>query len=266
MNMQLVGVQLDITWEDRERNQARVREMLHAHRPPRGALVSLPEMFASGFSMNVEKIAEDESRATERFIAGLSRELGVYLVGGLATRGQDGRGRNEAVVTSPQGETIARYCKLHPFSPGKEKQHYSAGDQIVTFDWSGFTVAPLICYDLRFPEAFRRATRRGAQVLVVIANWPSPRVEHWVTLLRARAIENQAYVAAAAQFGETLPGRWSYGRSLIADPWGLVLARAADDATVVVADLDRARLEDVRAKLPSLASRQPEAYRWPTPV
>src|SRR5687767_4770659 len=251
MPMQLIGLQLDIAWEDREKNHARVREMLHQHPPPRNALVALPEMFASGFSMNVEKIAEDESRPTERFLAALSRELGVYLVGGLATRGQDGRGRNEAVVTSPAGETISRYCKLHPFSPGKEKQHYSAGDQIVTFDWNGVTVAPLICYDLRFPEAFRRATRKGAQVLVVIANWPSPRVEHWVTLLRARAIENQAYVLGVNRCG-TDPYLPYPGRSLIVDYRGEVLADAGDREGVIAADIAPAAQAAYRKELPFL--------------
>jgi predicted amidohydrolase len=90
--------------------------------------------------------------------------------------------------------------------------------------------------------------------------------DHWELLLRARAVENQYYVAAAAQIGETLPGRLSYGRSLIADPWGVVLATAPDEETVITAELDRRRLDEVRAKLPSLASRQADAYRWPTPT
>jgi deaminated glutathione amidase len=90
--------------------------------------------------------------------------------------------------------------------------------------------------------------------------------DHWELLLRARAVENQYFVAAAAQVGETMTGRLSYGRSLIADPWGTVLATAPDVETVIAAELDRARLEDVRAKLPSLASRQADAYRWPTPT
>jgi predicted amidohydrolase len=208
-------------------------------------------MFASGFSMNVLRIAEDESRPTEQFLRGMSRELGVYLVGGLATRGADGRGRNDAVVTSPAGETIARYCKLHPFSPGKEKQHYSAGDRIVTFDWNDVTVAPLICYDLRFPEAFRRATRRGARVLVVIANWPSPRVEHWVTLLRARAIENQAYVLGVNRCGSD-PYLPYPGRSLIVDYRGNVLADAGDREGVIAADIDPAAQAAYRKELPFL--------------
>ena len=117
------------------------------------------------------------------------------------------------------------------------------------------------------PEGYRILALEGALLVTVPAHFTlHTGKDHWEVLLRARAIENQLFVAAAAQFGETLPGRWSYGRSLIADPWGLVLAVAPDEETVISAELDRARLEDIRAKLPSLATRQPDAYRWPAPV
>jgi omega-amidase len=249
--MHLIGVQLDIAWEDRQGNHARVREMLEKQPPQRDALVVLPEMFASGFSMNVAKIAEDTARATEKFLRDLSRRFGAYVVGGLATRAEDGRGRNEAVVTSPSGHVIARYCKLHPFSPGKEKQHYTAGNELVTFECNGTVVAPLICYDLRFPEAFRRATRRGAQVFVVIANWPAPRVEHWITLLRARAIENQAYVIGVNRCGRD-PFLPYPGRSLMVDYKGDVLADAKDGETIITAETDGAAQLTYRRELPFL--------------
>jgi predicted amidohydrolase len=249
--MQLIGLQLDIAWENRERNHARVRAMLEKHPPHRDALVALPEMFASGFSMNLAAIADDAERATERFLCKLSKQFGVYMVGGLATMGPDGRGRNEAVVSSPKGEVISRYCKLHPYSPGKEKQHFSAGDEIATLECNHMIVAPQICYDLRFPEAFRRATRRGAQVFVVIANWPSPRVEHWVTLLRARAIENQAYVLGVNRCGSD-PFLPYPGRSLIVDYKGEVLADAKDRETIISAETDAFAQLAYRRELPFL--------------
>ena len=249
--MHLIGVQLDIAWEDRKRNHARVLKILENHPPRRDALVVMPEMFASGFSMNVAKIADDAERGTEGFLRDLSRRFGVYMVGGLATQAADGRGRNEAVVTSPGGEVVTRYCKLHPFSPGKEKQHYCAGDEIVTFECNNLRVAPLICYDLRFPEAFRRATRRGAQVFVVIANWPSPRVEHWVTLLRARAIENQAYVIGVNRCGRD-PYLPYPGRSLIVDYKGDILADAKAEETSIAAETDAVAQLAYRRELPFL--------------
>ena len=253
--MELVGVQLDIAWEDRDANHAKVRAMLEASPPPRGALVALPEMFASGFSMNVERIADDSTRATEHFLCETAKRYGVHLVGGLATRAADGRGKNEALVAGPDGTVVARYCKIHPYSPGKEAQHYVGGDAVATFDAGGFTVAPFVCYDLRFPEGFRAAMQRGANVIVVIANWPSPRVEHWVTLLRARAIENQCFVLGVNRCGND-PYLPYPGRSVIVDFRGDILADAGDREGVICADADRAALEAYRAELPFLKDRK----------
>jgi omega-amidase len=249
--MQVIGVQLDIAWEDREANFRRVRELLEVGPPPRGGLVALPEMFSSGFSMNVRKIAEGGDRATQGFLAELARRYACTVVGGMAVTADKERGANLAVVATPDGEIATTYSKLHPYSPGKEKQHYVAGDQIVTFDWNDVTVAPLICYDLRFPEAFRGAARRGARVLVVIANWPTPRVEHWVTLLRARAIENQAYVLGVNRCGND-PYLPYPGRSMIVDYRGNVLADAGDGEGVIAADVDLAAQAVYRKELPFL--------------
>ena len=132
--------------------------------------------------MNVSRVGEDEPRPTEMFLSDLSRELGVFVVGGVAAQSA-ARVRNEAAVTNPTGDIVARYAKLHPFTPGGEKDAYVAGDDVVLFDWNGFKVAPFVCYDLRFPEIFRRAMRHGADMFVVIANWPAPRVGHWLSLL-----------------------------------------------------------------------------------
>jgi len=250
--MQLVGVQLEIVWEDREANFAKVRALLERNPPKPGALVALPEMFGSGFSMNVSAIAEDASRPTERFLCELSQRYGICLVGGLATIGPDGRGRNEAVVADPAGRVMSRYHKIHPFVPGKEGQHYSGGESIVTFSCAEFTVAPFVCYDLRFPEIFRAGMQRGAQVIVVIANWPSPRAEHWATLLRARAIENQAYVLGVNRCGND-PFLPYPGRSAIIDFRGQVLAEASDAEQVITTNADAAALLAYRRELPFLS-------------
>jgi predicted amidohydrolase len=251
--MQLVGVQLDIVWEDRQANHEKVRALLAANPPARGALVALPEMFASGFSMNVEKIAEAQSRLTETFLCEIAKEYGIYLVAGLATKTPDGRGQNEALVADPSGKTIARYRKIHPYSPGKEKDHFVGGEAIELFQCGGgLRVSPFVCYDLRFPEAFRAAMQRGAQVLIVIANWPSYRVEHWRTLLRARAIENQAYVLGVNRCGKD-PYLPYPGGSMIVDYRGNVLADAGDEEGTIHADADLAPLLAYRKELPFLA-------------
>ena len=151
--MEIVCIQADIAWEQKQENCRRVRAMLNDARPSPRALVLLPEMFASGFSMNLDMTADDDG-AVRRFLADTARELAIFLMGGVVTRRPDGRGENRAIVFSPQGKEIASYSKMHPFRLGGESDHYAAGDQIVTFDWHGATVAPFICYDLRFPEGW----------------------------------------------------------------------------------------------------------------
>jgi predicted amidohydrolase len=251
---QVVAVQLDIRWEEREANHARVRELLVADRPRLGALVVLPEMFATGFTMSVAAAADDDAGgASESFLSALSRELGVWIVAGLVHRAPDGasrgRGANEAFAFSPDGAVAARYTKLHPFSLGREHENYVAGDDVVTFQWERLRAAPLVCYDLRFPEAFRLATRAGAEMFTVIANWPESRVDHWVTLLRARAIENQAYVVGVNRAGADPHLRYP-GRSLVVDPAGKVLADAGAGESCISAEVDYGVLAEYRARFP----------------
>jgi predicted amidohydrolase len=249
--MHVIAIQFDIAWEDRAANHAKVAAMLERQPPPRGAMLVLPEMFASGFSMDVAKTAQDESRPDERFVASLCDRYGVWGVAGVVSRGVAGMGRNEAVVFSPEAQLVTRYCKMHPFSLAGENRCCEAGRELVTFDCAGFTVAPFICYDLRFPELFRVATRRGANVFLVIANWPDARAEQRLVLLRARAIENQAYVVGVNRVGDD-PGNHYTGQSCVIDPRGDVLAQADDREQLLAADLDLAALHDYRTSFPWL--------------
>jgi omega-amidase len=250
--MQVIGCQLDIAWEDKTTSHARVRELLATTPVAAGALIVLPEMFATGFSMHVGTIAESSDGPTHSFLAQLARERAAYVMGGVVTRAADERGRNDAVVYDPQGALVTRYSKLHPFSYAGETRHYEAGSEVVTFAWHDFRVAPFVCYDLRFPEAFRQAARNGAQLMTVIANWPHPREAHWLALLRARAIENQAYIVGVNRSGSDPHVRYG-GRSLILDPRGETLAEAGEAPQVVTANLELAPLVEYREHFPALA-------------
>ena len=249
--MKIYCCQIDIAWENKAANQAKVMALLDQVVPAEGSLVVLPEMFSTGFSMNVSSISEGSSRETEMFLAAVASKYDIFMLGGIVTSGPGGRGRNEAVIFDPDGKEIARYCKMHPFTFGGEAEHYEAGPAATIFEWRDFKVAPFICYDLRFPEIFRGAVRRGAQLFTVIANWPQAREMHWITLLQARAIENQAYVAGVNRCGNDPKLSYS-GRSLIIDPRGEIIADAGNEEGVISADLDLPSLLDYRRQFPVL--------------
>jgi predicted amidohydrolase len=249
--MNLFGCQFDIAWEDKSANFAKVRRLVGAIRPPRGSLVVLPEMFSTGFSMDASRTRQGSKPECDHFLAELTREHGVYVVAGVVNTGSDGKARNEAVAFTPGGQLIARYTKMQPFSLAGETEAYPGGDAIVTFEWQGFTVAPFICYDLRFPELFRAAVRRGANVLLVIANWPVKRERHWLTLLQARAIENQAYVVGVNRCGQD-PQFTYNGRSVVVDPHGVIVTDAGEQERILMAKLEVEIVQSWRKDFPAL--------------
>jgi len=255
--MKVYCCQTDIVWEEKKRNFASARQLIESARPEPRSLVLLPEMFATGFSMNVPGIAEGVKSETADFLAATARDFSIYLIGGVVTTAADNRGRNQAAVFNPQGKEIARYSKMQPFSLGGEAKAYGAGEDVVIFDWEGLKVAPFVCYDLRFPEVFRRAVRKGAEMFTVIANWPVARIGHWVTLLQARAIENLAVVAGTNRCG-TDPKLQYNGRTVIVNEHGAILADAGDGAKVISADVDPKAIRQWRMDFPALSDMRPE--------
>lgn len=257
--MKVFCFQLDIVWEDKRANFERLERLLAGARPPAGSLVVLPEMCFTGFSMNVRQIAEHEPKYTEAFLAGVAERYGVYLVSGLVTQTPDGMGRNEAVYVVPEGAVESRYRKLHLFSPAGENSFFERGGRVVTFAWQGGLVAPFICYDLRFPEAFRAAVDLGAELYVVIANWPRVRERHWLALLQARAIENQAFVAGVNRCGRDPHVEYS-GRSVIVAPDGEVIADAGENEGWICGELDWETVRGYRKRFPALSDRRCPGY------
>lgn len=255
--MKVFCCQFDVAWENKAANLAKVKSMLASASIPAGSLVLLPEMFLTGFTMNVEAATEPPSGSTEQRLAELAREHRIYLLGGLVCTGSDGRSRNQSVIFSPEGREVARYAKIHPFTLGGESAAYAAGGQIVTFKWHEMLVAPFICYDLRFPEIFRMAAWQRPHLYTVIASWPEPRIGHWVKLLQARAIENQCYVASCNRIGRD-PKLNHTGRSIIVNQHGEILADAESRECIIGAELDLASLEEYRRNLPFLEDMRPE--------
>jgi len=254
--MNVLALQLDIVWHDPAANIEKVRRLLERAHVPEGAMLVLPEMFATGFSMDVEQTSGSSISITNEFLSALSRDRKVCVVAGVVSRQQNGKPVNEEAVYFPDGK-ILRYQKIHPFTPGGESANYAAGQQLLLFDWQGLKVAPFVCYDLRFPEVFRAATHRGAQVLIDIANWPVARQEHWTTLLRARAIENQAYMIGVNRCGKD-PSFSYAGGSQIIGPRGGIIADAGPREGIITASLCLDALNEYRRDLPFLADLRPE--------
>jgi omega-amidase len=256
--MHIVACQLDIAWQDRQANRQRVLDALSDEPIPVGSLIILPEMFETGFTMNVD-VACDADGSSNQFLAELARTYQSTVIAGVVNKAGDGKGLNQAVVITPDasdspgtsGNPATTYTKMHPFSPVGEAECYRAGDAVTIFEYQGFKVSPLICYDLRFPERFREAVSLGAEVLVIIANWPSVRASHWSALLVARAIENQAYVVGVNRVGQD-PSLPYPGLTAVIDPQGNTLAQANDQQIVLHADLDRDALLRYRSEFPFL--------------
>ncbi len=274
--MRAAAVQLSST-PDRDRN-LEAADRLTREAAARGAeLVVLPEKWpVLGTPEQTAAGAEPLDGPSLTWARSVARELGIDLVAGSIAEAVAGaeRGANTCVHVGPDGEDRAIYRKIHMFDVEvggrayRESEHEAPGEEpalSATADGTGLGLT--ICYDLRFPELYRLLATEGAKLLTVSAAFTETTTrEHWEVLLRARAIEDQSFVIASNQIGEHAPGIRSGGRSMIVDPWGVVLATAPDAETVVVADLDLARLEGIRAKLPSLANRRPEAYRRPEGV
>jgi omega-amidase len=249
--MRLYCCQFDIVWEDKAANYGKIEQVFKTAFFPPGSLVALPEMFATGFSMDVPRTAEEDPSETERFLAKLASAYNCHIIGGLVRKGAGHRGRNEAVAFDAHENLLARYCKIQPFPLAGETDAHEAGTELAVFSWSSVRVAPFICYDLRFPELFRQAVLQGAHLLLVMANWPAPRIGHWTALLRARAIENQCYVAGVNRCGSD-PNFPYPGRSALFDPHGELLAEAGADEQIISAEIDLEALEKWRDAFPVL--------------
>jgi predicted amidohydrolase len=270
------AVQLTST-ADRERNLETADRLTRAAAAAGATLVLLPEKWSVlGTPEETAAGAEPFDGPALGWARNVARELGIDLVAGsIAERVPDQeKGSNTSVHVGPDGEVRATYRKMHMFDVEvggrtyRESDHEQPGDDIVlTSTAEGAEVGLTVCYDLRFPELFRILAVRGARVLTVPAAFTLATTrEHWEVLLRARAIEDQCFVVAANQIGEHAPGIRSGGRSMIVDPWGVVLAQAPDAETFITAELDFARQDEIRRSVPSLANRRPQSYAWPQEV
>ena len=266
----VAAIQMSSTPEKTE-NMATADRLIREAVVSAGAdLVALPELWnCHGLEAAYRPNAEPIPGPTTEFLGGLARELKVYVLGGSILEDEPGSERlyNTSTFFDPSGELTAAYRKIHLFdvkAPDRdylESKTVAPGGEIISVKAGPAMLGLSVCYDLRFPELYRILALRGAGILAVPAAFTlQTGKDHWELLLRARAVENQAYVVAPAQWGQKADGRWTYGRSMIVDPWGTILAQCPDRDGFALATLDLDYLDRLRADFPALANRRPEAY------
>jgi predicted amidohydrolase len=252
--MRILAAQIDPVELEPEANLERAIKLVASTASAGAALLVLPETWSTGYDLPAARQLRDRSEAILSPLADAARTHGVAVVGSMVVPDGDDAA-NAAVLITADGRIGLRYAKSHLIDVYREKEIFRAGRAAPTVELGGTRLGVAICYDLRFPELFRAFVDDGAEVLVVVAQWPELRIGHWELLLRARAIENQAWVIGLNRVGSDRSTTYG-GRSQVIDPWGTVVASAPGDAEAeLVVDLDLGMLRDLRRDFPVLADR-----------
>ena len=247
-SMKIAAVQFDIAWEAPEENLKRIESMLEVDSGSYD-LILLPEMFATGFTMEPEPVAEEMDGTSVRWMQQYAGMHDVCVIGSLVIR-EEGRFYNRMLAFTPEG-LVYQYDKRHLFTMAGEHNRYTPGNTKGSFEWRGWKISGQICYDLRFPVWSRQDKENLFDLLLYAANWPEPRISHWKALLGARAIENQCYVAGVSRVGLDGLGIHYSGDSMIVDPKGNILRTFTRNAGIISATLDKEELEAYRKKFPA---------------
>ena len=262
--IKLLGIQMQSVFNDKVANYQKVSKALSQNADFAPDLVLLPEMFNTGydaknFETNAEPIPTD---ATSMLLSGLAEKYNTNIAGSIVERALDGSLRNSLVVFDRTGALCAKYQKAHLFSHQgyDEGKYITAGDKVVVAELDFGKVGLSICYDLRFPELYRTMALRGADIVLCPAAWPDVRENHWVTLSKARAIENQYFVFALNQVGKVTLSRKDAGKSMVIDPWGDIISSCGDAEEVLRAEIDLAKIKEAREKIPVLRDRRTDLY------
>ncbi len=248
-NITIMGVQADLLWENSEANLTRLEELILADNRAVDVII-LPEMFATGFTMNPQQFAATENGAEIKWLRKIAAQKQSAICGSLSFN-DNGTFYNRFVWVNPDGK-IYHYDKRHLFSFAKENTHYTAGSERIIIEYNGWKICPLICYDIRFPIWSRNDKNNPYDLLIYVANFPQSRIYAWQSLLIARAIENQSYVAGINRVGNDGNGIYHSGDSMIIDPMGIVLQHSENEERLVFQTLSKENLKKTRRYLPFL--------------
>ncbi|WP_066146934.1 carbon-nitrogen family hydrolase [Anoxybacillus sp. P3H1B] len=260
MTLKIACLQLDIAFGNPAENKRRVQQEIEKVCQSSVDVIVLPELWTTGYDLaRLDDIADENGADTKSFISKLARLHNVCIVAGSIAKKTAAGITNTMYIVNRDGDIVGEYSKLHLFQLMDEHLYLQPGESSGLFTLEQTLCAGVICYDIRFPEWIRAHTTQGAELLFVVAEWPQPRLEHWRTLLQARAIENQCYVIACNRAGKD-PNNQFAGHSLVIDPWGVILAEADENPCSLMAEIQLSKVKEVRKQIPIFQDRRPEHY------
>ncbi|WP_394238086.1 carbon-nitrogen family hydrolase [Niallia oryzisoli] len=258
--MKIAVVQMDIEFGQPEKNFAKVEKYTEEAAKNHTDVIIFPEMWNTGYALKqLESLADADGIHTKELFSKLAKKYHVNIVGGsVATKNQD-KFYNTMYIADRTGMIISEYSKAHLFKLMDEHQYMNAGHKLNTFELDGITCGGVICYDLRFPEWIRSHVLRGAKIMFIPAEWPTPRIDHWQILLQARAIENQCFVVAVNRVGSD-PGNTFNGHSMVIAPWGELLISGHTEEGIYYTDINLQEVDSVRSTIPIFQDRRTDLY------
>ena len=242
-------IQYDPEWENKKMNSDKISWLL-SHNYEKQELLVFPEMTLTGFTMKAAEYAEELNGESFSFFSELAKKYTAHILVGIIEKSEK-KYYNSLVHINPEGKLLKTYRKIHPFSFSAEDKNYAKGEETVLTKINDLNTGLSICYDLRFPELYRQYAKKKADMIVVIANWPDTRIEHWRTLLRARAIENQCYVLGVNRVGND-PELKYIGYSAVVDPMGNEIISVSPEEKIVTAEVFKDKADEIKAGLPFL--------------
>ena len=257
--MKIACIQFNVRFGQIEENYTRVEQFLRDAANQGAEIAVLPEMWNTGYALKqLDEIADTDGTRSKQFLTSLAKELKIHIVGGSVAVKRGDKYYNTMYVVDNTGELVGEYSKAHLFRLLDEHLYLEAGNEMNNFNLGGLDAAGVICYDIRFPEWLRAHALAGAKVLFIPAQWPTERIDHWQTILRARAIENQCFVIAVNRTARNVDNY--NGHSMVIEPWGEVLWTGGETEEVAVIDVDFSKVDEVRSRIPVYDDRRPNLY------
>ncbi|HZG71174.1 MAG TPA: carbon-nitrogen family hydrolase [Chondromyces sp.] len=260
MQKKIACIQMDISFGQPQENYEKAKKWIEKAAKENCDIAVLPELWTTGYDLTrLDDIADRQAEKTIAFLSDLAKEHHIDLVAGSVANQQNDGVENTLLIINRSGELVKQYSKLHLFRLMDEHKHLQAGKQDGLFELHGEKMGGVICYDIRFPEWIRKHVLSGAKAMFVVAEWPLARVDHWKTLLTARAIENQCYVIACNRSGSD-PNNEFAGHSMMIGPWGEIIAEASKEEQLLIGEIDLSQVEEVRKRIPVFEDRLSDFY------